>query len=130
MSLWINNFNARALSLNLLEFIASKATIYIKLKLLQVENMEYWIKMHFFTDISSALGCMHHSIFNSIRDKYHDKVEMSLARYVMDFKSSVIYQNIKGDHSYVLESLSRDFHLSTQKNHSPIVKSSTNTDSR
>ena len=70
----------RIFSLNLLEFIAAKITIYITLKVLQVENKEYGIKIKCFTDISRSIGWMHHSTFNLIRDKAHDEVESIISR--------------------------------------------------
>ena len=49
--------------------------------------MEDEIKIHFFTDRSSALGWMHHSKFYPIRDKSYDEVERNLDIDMMDFKS-------------------------------------------
>ena len=54
---------------------------------------------------------MHHSTFNPIRDKAHEKVARILARDMMDFKSAFVYQHIKGNHNDVSDSLITDFNL-------------------
>ena len=77
--------------------------------------MEGGIKIQCFADIPSALGWIHHSIFNLIRGNAHDEVEKSLARDMMEFKYSFIYQHIKGNHNDVLDSLSRDGNISPPK---------------
>ena len=81
--------------INILEFVAAKIKIYITLKILQVDNMEGGLKMQCFTDRSSAIGSMHHSTFNPIRDKSYDNLANILARYMTDFKSSFIYKQTK-----------------------------------
>ena len=63
------------LILNLLEILASETTIYIIIQ--QLGQVSHIIS---FIDSSVALGWMHNSSFNPVKEEPHDKVAQCMGR--------------------------------------------------
>ena len=107
-------------SINLLEFIGAIVTIHLSLT--QDKHHSSYPHILAFTDSSSALGWMHHSTFNPVKDPNHDKTARYLARMLFKYEASLYSEHIPGVHNHTADSLSRDFHLS-DKNIISLIKS-------
>ena len=83
----------------------------MSLKLLQIEESPRDIKNLSFTNISSALGWLHHSTFNPVQNPLHDEAARFLATTLISNNCSLYSQHIKGESNHIADSLSRDFHL-------------------
>ena len=114
------NLRNRA-SINLLEFIGAIVTIHLSLK--RDTHKSDYPHILAFTDSSSALGWMHHSTFNPVKDPNHDKTARYLARLLFENEASLYSEHIPGVHNHTADCLSRDFHLSN-KNIISLIKSS------
>ena len=97
-------------SINLLEFIGAIVTIHLSLT--RDNHKSSYPHVLAFTDSSSALGWMHHSTFNPVKDPNHDKTARYLARMLFKHEASLYSEHIPGVHNHTADSLSRDFHLS------------------
>ena len=108
-------------SINLLEFIGAIVTIHLSLT--ADTHLSAFPHILAFTDSSSALGWMHHSTFNPVKDPNHDNTARYLARLLFKHEASLYSEHIPGVHNHTADCLSRDFHLS-DKNILSLIKSS------
>ena len=68
-----------------------------------------------FTDSSSALGWLHHSTFDPVHSKHHDKLARHLAQLLFKHQASLYSEHIAGVSNVTADALSRDFHLTDQQ---------------
>ena len=97
-------------SINLLEFIAAIITIQLSLK---HDDHTHCNQKHIFTftDSSSAMGWMHHSTFNPVKNLQHDEVARYLPNSLLQHDATLHPEHIPGKHNVIADVLSHDFHL-------------------
>ena len=94
----------RNLTLNLLEFLASEMTIYTNI--MQMGEGSHILA---FTESSSALGWMHKASFDPVNIESHNAVSHWLGWTVVNDKTSLYSQHIKGTENIIADSLSKYF---------------------
>ena len=95
--------------MNLLELLASAVTIYVTiLKMVQGSHILS------FTDSYSALGWMHKASFDPVNAESHNAVACWLGWTLVSNNTYLYSQHSKGVENMIVDSLSRDFHMSYQ----------------
>ena len=82
-------------TINLLEFIASAITIDMILRYDTKKNEDIHILA--ITDSSSAMGWLHHSTFDPVNNKNHDKVARWMATKLLQREGSLFSTHIPGN---------------------------------
>ena len=91
--------------MNLLDFLAPAATIYMKI--IQMGQGSHILA---FTESYNALGWMNKAYFDPVNVEYHNAVTRWLGWTLVSNETSLYSQHIK----VIVDSLSRDFHRSDQ----------------
>ena len=93
-------------TINLLEFIAAVVNVWMVVRDGLPDK-----KILCFTDSSSALGWLYHSIFNPVTQPLHDRVARQLAGILLEQDCTLYSQHVPGKQNVIADSLSRDHHI-------------------
>ena len=103
---WTSN-----LHINSIEFLAALVGLWVDL----LHSPCLHKRMLCMTDSSSALAWLHKGNFNPVDQKVHESISRKLTRVMMDNQAALYSQHVKGSHNVIADSLSRDFHIDSDK---------------
>ena len=100
---------AHTFHINTLEFISAMIGIWIEV----LNKEDDYLKINCLTDNSSAIGWLFKTNFDPNKQQKHDIIARKMAKILLDSESALRPQHIPGEENIIADSLSRDFHLST-----------------